>query len=117
MPYLCALYTDTVQKDMKTSVLTTSTSVQQSHDFASVIPTLKGWSKITIYRMVKFYETYETNWARRNCFNAIDANPEVVRYALNRSMSPTMVSKYEEQIKLGSVLQRSLEEFVNFLDR
>ena len=45
-----------------------------------------------------------------------DANPEVVRYALNRSMSPTMVSKYEEQIKLGSVLQRSLEEFVEFMN-
>ena len=46
-----------------------------------------------------------------------DANPEVVRYALNRSMSPTMVSKYEEQLKVGSVLQRSLEEFVDFLDK
>ena len=45
-----------------------------------------------------------------------DANPEVVRYALNRSMSPTMVSKYEEQLKVGSVLQRSLEEFVSFID-
>lgn len=45
-----------------------------------------------------------------------DANPEVVRYALNRSMSPTMVSRYEEQIKVGSVLQRSLEEFVEFLN-
>ena len=45
-----------------------------------------------------------------------DANPEVVRYALNRSMSPTMVAKYEEQLKVGSVLQRSLEEFVGFLD-
>ena len=45
-----------------------------------------------------------------------DANPEVVRYALNRSMSPTMVSKYEEQLKVGSVLQRSLEEFGDFLD-
>ena len=44
-----------------------------------------------------------------------DANPEVVRYALNRSMSPTMVSKYEEQLKVGSVLQRSLEEFVGFV--
>ena len=44
-----------------------------------------------------------------------DANPEVVRYALNRSMSPTMVSRYEEQIKVGSVLQRSLEEFIEFL--
>ena len=45
-----------------------------------------------------------------------EANPEVVRYALNRSMSPTMVAKYEEQLKVGSVLQRSLEEFVEFLD-
>ena len=45
-----------------------------------------------------------------------DANPEVVRYALNRSMSPTMVSRYEEQIKVGSVLQRSLEEFIEFLN-
>ncbi len=44
-----------------------------------------------------------------------DANPEVVRYALNRSISPTMVSKYEEQLKVGSVLQRSLEEFVGFI--
>lgn len=46
-----------------------------------------------------------------------EANPEVVRYALNRSMSPTMVSKYEEQLKVGSVIQRSLEEFTNFLTR
>ena len=45
-----------------------------------------------------------------------DANPEIVRYALNRSMSPTMVAKYEEQLKVGSVLQRSLEEFVAFFD-
>ena len=44
-----------------------------------------------------------------------EANPEVVRYALNRSMSPTMVSKYEEQLKVGSVIQRSLEEFTDFL--
>lgn len=46
-----------------------------------------------------------------------DANPEVVRYALNRSISPTMVSKYEEQLKVGSVLQRSLEEFVGFIGK
>ena len=46
-----------------------------------------------------------------------DANPEVVRYALNRSMSPTMIAKYEEQLKVGSVIQRSLEEFVGFLDK
>lgn len=46
-----------------------------------------------------------------------EANPEVVRYALNRSMSPTMVSKYEEQLKVGSVIQRSLEEFTDFITR
>lgn len=46
-----------------------------------------------------------------------DANPEVVRYALNRSMSPTMIAKYEEQLKVGSVIQRSLEEFVGFLEQ
>lgn len=46
-----------------------------------------------------------------------DANPEVVRYALNRSMGPTMIAKYEEQLKVGSVIQRSLEEFVGFLDK
>ena len=99
---------------MTTKVQTTNPSVQQSHDFASVMqiietrrnqavqmvnhasllmawevgafvsdriknaqwgtkvvqqlaeyihtqnPTLKGWSKITIYRMVKFYETYSS---------------------------------------------------------
>lgn len=44
-----------------------------------------------------------------------DASPEVVRYALNRSMSPTMISQYEDQLKVGSVLQRSLEEFTVFL--
>lgn len=36
--------------------------------------------------------------------------------ALNRSMSPTMVARYEEQLKVSSVLQRSLEEFVGFLN-
>lgn len=44
-----------------------------------------------------------------------DANSEVVRYALNRTMSPTMVAQYEEHLKVGSVLQRSLEEFTDFL--
>ncbi len=46
-----------------------------------------------------------------------DANSEVVRYALNRSMSPTMIAMYEEHLKVGSVLQRSLEEFTDFLSR
>ena len=44
-----------------------------------------------------------------------DADMEVVRFALNRSMSPTMVAQYKEQLQVGSVFQRSLVEFCNFL--
>ena len=42
---------------------------------------------------------------------------EVVRFALNRSMSPTMVALYKEQLQVGSVIQRSLVEFCNFLNK
>ncbi|MBQ9586283.1 MAG: DUF1016 family protein [Bacteroidales bacterium] len=45
-----------------------------------------------------------------------EVNMEVVRYALNRSMSPTMVAQYKEQLQVGSVIQRSLVEFCNFID-
>ena len=45
-----------------------------------------------------------------------DADMEVVRYALNRSMSPTMVALYKEQLQVGSVVQRSLVEFCKFLN-
>lgn len=44
-----------------------------------------------------------------------EADLEVVRYALNRSMSPTMVTQYKEQLQVGSVIQRSLVEFCKFL--
>ena len=46
-----------------------------------------------------------------------DADMEVVRYALNRSMSPTMVTLYKEQLQVGSVIQRSLVEFCKFLNK
>ena len=45
-----------------------------------------------------------------------DADMEIVRYALNRSMSPTMVALYKEQLQAGSVIQRSLVEFCKFLN-
>ena len=45
-----------------------------------------------------------------------DADMEVVRYALNRSMSPTMVALYKEQLQVGGVIQRSLVEFCKFLN-
>ena len=44
-----------------------------------------------------------------------DADMEVVRFALNRSMSPTMVAQYKEQLQVGGVIQRSLVEFCKFL--
>ena len=44
-----------------------------------------------------------------------DADMEVVRYALNRSMSPTMIAQYKEQLQVGGVIQRSLKEFCKFI--
>ena len=46
-----------------------------------------------------------------------DVDKEVVRYALNRSMSPTMVALYKEQLQVGGVIQRSLVEFCKFLKK
>ena len=46
-----------------------------------------------------------------------EADMEVVRFALNRSMSPTMVTQYKEQLQVGGVIQRSLVEFCNFLSK
>lgn len=45
-----------------------------------------------------------------------EANQEVVRFALNRSMSPTMVAQYKEQLQVGGVIQRSLVEFCKFVE-
>lgn len=44
-----------------------------------------------------------------------EADTEVVRYALNRSMSPTMVALYKEQLQVGGIIQRSLVEFCKFI--
>lgn len=45
-----------------------------------------------------------------------EADMEVVRFALNRSMSPTMVALYKEQLQVGSVIQQSLVEFCKFIN-
>jgi len=45
-----------------------------------------------------------------------DADMEVVRFALNRSMSPTMVALYKEQLQVGGVIQQSLVEFCRFIN-
>ena len=44
-----------------------------------------------------------------------EADMEVVRFALNRSMSPTMVALYKEQLQVGGIIQRSLVEFCKFI--
>jgi RecB family endonuclease NucS len=44
-----------------------------------------------------------------------ETNREIVRYALNRSLSPTMIAKYERELIPKEVFQKSLNEFFNFI--
>lgn len=44
-----------------------------------------------------------------------ETNREIVKYALNRSLSPTMIAKYERELIPKDVLQESLSEFFRFL--
>jgi predicted nuclease of restriction endonuclease-like (RecB) superfamily len=46
-----------------------------------------------------------------------ETNREIVRYALNRSLSPTMIAKYERELIPKEVLQKSLNEFFNFIKK
>ncbi|HPL05540.1 MAG TPA: PDDEXK nuclease domain-containing protein [Bacteroidales bacterium] len=45
-----------------------------------------------------------------------EADRSVVEYAMSRSLSPTMIAKYKRQLIPKEVLQRSLEEFTQFLN-
>ena len=45
-----------------------------------------------------------------------EANREIVKYALNRSLSPTMIAKYERELIPREVLQQSLSEFLTAID-
>jgi len=45
-----------------------------------------------------------------------EADHSVVEYAMSRSLSPTMIAEYERQLIPKEVLQRSLEEFTQFLN-
>ena len=59
---------------------------------------------------------FATGWTNHQIL-CKDADMEVVRYAQNRSMSPTMVALYKEQLQVGSVIQRSLVEFCKFVNK
>jgi len=45
-----------------------------------------------------------------------EANREIVKYALNRSLSPTLIAKYERELIPKEVLQQSLSEFFSFIN-
>lgn len=45
-----------------------------------------------------------------------EANREIVKYALNRSLSPTMIAKYERELIPREVLQQSLSEFLTAIN-
>ena len=45
-----------------------------------------------------------------------EADRSVVEYAMSRSLSPTMIAEYKRQLIPKEVLQRSLEEFTQFLN-
>jgi predicted nuclease of restriction endonuclease-like (RecB) superfamily len=44
-----------------------------------------------------------------------EADRSVVEYAMSRSLSPTMIAEYKRQLIPKEVLQRSLEQFTQFL--
>ena len=46
-----------------------------------------------------------------------EADKNIVEYAMSRSMSPTMIAKYKKQLVPKEVLQRSLDNFIHFLDK
>jgi len=46
-----------------------------------------------------------------------EADRSVVEYAMSRSLSPTMIAEYERQLIPKDVLQRSLIEFTQFLEK
>ena len=45
-----------------------------------------------------------------------EADRSVVEYAMSRSLSPTMIAEYKRQLIPKEVLQRSLDEFCDFLN-
>jgi len=46
-----------------------------------------------------------------------EADKSIVEYAMSRSLSPTMIAEYKKQLVPKEVLQRSLDDFIHFLDK
>lgn len=45
-----------------------------------------------------------------------ESDQDVIRFAINRSMSPLMVMQYKEELKVGGVIQRSLVEYCKYIN-
>ena len=81
----------------------------EARSFYEIEAAQQNWSVSQLSRQVGS-SLYERLALSRN-------KDEVVRYALNRSMSPTMVALYKEQLQVGGVIQRSLVEFCKFVNK
>jgi predicted nuclease of restriction endonuclease-like (RecB) superfamily len=46
-----------------------------------------------------------------------EADKSIVEYAMSRSLSPTMIAEYKKQLVPKEVLQRSLDDFIHFLNK
>jgi len=46
-----------------------------------------------------------------------EADKSIVEYAMNRSLSPTMIAEYKKKLIPKEVLQKSLEDFIHFLNK
>jgi len=84
-------------------------------------PTLRGFTDRNLWRMKQFYETYHQNeklsalltqltWTNHLLILSSSKNDEVVKYALSRSLSPTVISEYETKLIPKEILQRKLNE-------
>ena len=64
-------------------------------------PTLKGWSKVTIYRMVKLYDTYSS----QQFVSYIDKLPKNILANSQQFVSPKMTQIEQSQIVSAGMTQ------------
>jgi hypothetical protein len=104
-------------------------------------PEIKGFNTSNLWRMKQFYETYEGNsklatlwrvlpWSHNRRIMSLkspeerefylllcrEKDNEVVKYALNRSASPAIISDFETQIIPKELLRKKLNEFYDLLE-
>ena len=100
---------------------------QLSEYITKKYPEIKGFSNKNLWRMKQFYENYslydtklsplvrEINWTNNMIIlsrtkSIEEKDDEVVEYALNRSLSPTMVAEYQLHLPDKEILQLKLRE-------